>query len=131
MRQMAVVGIGIGYAGKPVEDLELDALLSPLLSSDTPIELASYSALSLGLIYLGTSNADISTAMITALLERPVADLKHPACRFLCLGLGLLFLGREDEAANAIESVGGIAEDANLAKVRTIPSSSSSLCLPP
>jgi 26S proteasome regulatory subunit N1 len=86
MRQMAVVGMGIGYAGKPVDDLELAELLSPLRSSDTPIELASYAALSLGLIYLGTSNPDISTAMITALLERPVADLKHPACKFLCTG---------------------------------------------
>lgn len=59
------------------------------------MELVALAGLSLGLVYCGTGNADIASAIVeSGFFDRSAADLESSSARLLCLGLGLVFLGR-------------------------------------
>lgn len=62
-------------------------------------------ALSLGLVYVGTCNDSIAEAIMQALLEMPETALNDTMTRFACVGLGLLFLGRQGEADMTLEAL--------------------------
>lgn len=71
-------------------------LLTPIVQdSKSPIDLAGFAAVALGLVYVGSCNDDVAQSIILALMERSEADLGEPLARFLCLGLGLLYLGKQ------------------------------------
>ncbi len=42
-------------------------------------------------------------AILQALMTRPEAQLQSPFAKFLCLGLGLLFLGKQDVVEATME----------------------------
>jgi 26S proteasome regulatory subunit N1 len=65
----------------------------------------SMAALSLGLVFVGTCNDDISSVILQRLMEASDLELNHTSSRFLCLGLGLLFLGKGESADAALEAV--------------------------
>eukprot|EP01027_Heterolobosea_sp_BB2_P017777 GEZU01025151.1.p1 GENE.GEZU01025151.1~~GEZU01025151.1.p1 ORF type:complete len:915 (-),score=306.66 GEZU01025151.1:111-2855(-) len=100
LRLGAIVGLGLAYAGTAREDL-FEILIPHLADSAQDIEVVSFVALSLGLIYCGTCNEDISGTIMQVLMERDETALGNTLARFLCLALGLLFLGKQ-EAADAI-----------------------------
>lgn len=100
IRIAAILGLGISYAG--TANKEIFELLAPIISdSEENIEVVSFASLALGMIFVGTSNEDISGTIISVLFERDPKVLGDTLVRFLCLGLGLLFLGKGD-AADAI-----------------------------
>lgn len=70
-------------------------------------------ALSLGLCFVGSSNGDISLAILQVFMERVDANedsqLKDKWGRFLALGLALLFVGRQEEADTTLETLKAIA----------------------
>lgn len=99
----AIIGIGIAYAGSAREDL-CEYLVPILVDGDQDIEVVSFVALSLGLIFCGTCNEDISPAILQVLMERSEKHLSHTLARFLCLALGLLFLGKGDAVEPIIET---------------------------
>jgi len=53
---------------------------------------------------VGTCDSDLTEIFVTTLLERGEAGLKSTFTRFLCLGLGLLYLGKQEAAEVTIES---------------------------
>lgn len=100
-RMCACLGLGISYAGNPKEDIS-EALL-PVVQETEQLETSCIAALSLGFSYCGTGDADVSQALASKLMEMPEADLEKPCCRFVCLGLALLFLGKQDGADAILE----------------------------
>lgn len=61
-------------------------------------------SLSLGLTFAGSCHEDITQTIIAALMEREEASLETESLtRLLCLGVGLLYIGRQGEADLALE----------------------------
>merc|ERR1719261_623229 len=61
-------------------------------------------ALSLGLAYVGTCNEDIAQALLSVLMERDQQVLqKETLTRLICLAIGLLYLGKQQEVEVALE----------------------------
>ena len=89
----AIVGLGLAYVGSHREDLS--SILLPFISDDSvSMEIASLSALALGFIFVGSSNGEITSTILQALMERTEDQLDEKWARFMTLGLGLLYLGR-------------------------------------
>ena len=65
------------------------------LVSDTSVsmEIASFATLALGNVYAGTAHGDIASTILQTMMERDDSQLRESYARFMCLGLGLLFLG--------------------------------------
>ncbi|XP_046747338.1 26S proteasome non-ATPase regulatory subunit 2 [Diprion similis] len=100
MRVGAIVGLGLAYAGSNREAVL--SLLTPVLSDPkSSWEVVAVAGLALGMVAVGSCNAYVTTAIMHTLMEKSEADLKDTYARFLPLGLGLCFLGKQ-EAAEAI-----------------------------
>eukprot|EP00740_Mantoniella_antarctica_P001514 CAMPEP_0181360948 /NCGR_PEP_ID=MMETSP1106-20121128/6991_1 /TAXON_ID=81844 /ORGANISM="Mantoniella antarctica, Strain SL-175" /LENGTH=951 /DNA_ID=CAMNT_0023474361 /DNA_START=174 /DNA_END=3029 /DNA_ORIENTATION=- len=98
----AIMGLGLAYAGTQKE--EVQELLVPVVTDDlTPLDVAAFAALSLGLVFVGTCHEECVQAIVQALMLRPEKDLEDPFAHFLCLGLGLLFLQRQGEVEATLE----------------------------
>lgn len=98
-------GLGIAYAGAQREELE--ELLTPIVANteDANIVEVSFAALSLGLSFVGTCNDEIASVLVQRLMEASEDELNNTASRYLCLGLGLLFLGKTEKADATLEAV--------------------------
>jgi len=94
--------LGLAYAGSTNEP-SCQSLLA--IYEDATMELLGHVALALGFINVGTCNPDLTEIFVTTLLERGETGLKSTFTRFLCLGLGLLYLGKQEAAEVTIESV--------------------------
>lgn len=104
VRTGAILGLGIAYAGSGREDLS--ELLSPLISdTNVPMEISCFAALALGNIYAGTGNGEIASTILQTMMERSDTQLKETYARFLSLGLGLIFLGKQDQADVTLETL--------------------------
>ncbi|XP_034193451.1 regulatory particle non-ATPase 1 [Osmia lignaria lignaria] len=100
MRIGAIVGLGLAYAGSNREAVL--SLLVPVLSDPkSNWEVIGVAGLALGMVAVGSCNAYVTTTIMHTLMEKSEADLKDTYARFLPLGLGLCFLGKQ-EAAEAI-----------------------------
>mmetsp|Transcript_21359 Transcript_21359/g.53017 ORF Transcript_21359/g.53017 Transcript_21359/m.53017 type:complete len:946 (-) Transcript_21359:182-3019(-) len=98
----AIMGLGLAYAGCQKE--EVQELLVPVVTDEsTPLDVAAFAALSLGLVFVGTCHEECVQAIVQALMLRPEKDLEDPFAHFLCLGLGLLFLQRQGEVEATLE----------------------------
>lgn len=98
----AIMGLGLAYAG--TAKAEVQELLAPVVSDPaTPIEVAAFAALSLGLVYVSTMNEEATSSLLGALMTRSELELSEPLGRMLCLGLGLLFLGRQEAVEATLE----------------------------
>lgn len=70
--------------------------LSPILEdSEAPLDVIAFTTISLGLIYVGSCNEEVSKAIVFALMHRSESELGEPLSRLLPLGLGLLYLGKQ------------------------------------
>lgn len=104
VKQAAITGLGIAYAGQ--ERVELLDMLAPIVANnEVTITEASLAALSLGLVFSGTCNEEASSVMVQRLMESTETDLNQTEARFLCLGLGLLYLGKGERADAVLEAV--------------------------
>ncbi|XP_043479363.1 26S proteasome non-ATPase regulatory subunit 2 [Leptopilina heterotoma] len=100
MRIGAIVGLGLAYAGSNREAVL--NLLTPVLSDPkSSWEVVGVAGLALGMVAVGSCNAYVTTSIMHTLMEKSETDLKDTYARFLPLGLGLCFLGKQ-EAAEAI-----------------------------
>lgn len=59
------------------------------------MDVIAFTAISLGLIYVGSCNEDVAQSIIFALMDRSESELGDPLCRLLPLALGLLYLGKQ------------------------------------
>jgi len=105
MRIGAIFGLGLAYAGS--DRAEIIQLLLPVFADATVasnMEIVGMTALALGLISVGSCNDDVTTVLLQTLMEKSEKsglELKDPFAKFLPLGIGLCFLGRQ-EAAEAM-----------------------------
>lgn len=108
-RVAAIFGLGIAYAGSAREDVT--ELLLPFIS-DTAVsmELSSLAALSVGLINVGTCNGDVTSTILQTMMEREEAVLKDTFGRFMGLGLGLLYFGKQEAADATLETLKAIEQ---------------------
>lgn len=108
IRVSAIMGLGLAYAGSNKD--ELLALLLPLVG-DTSLDMqtSAMAALSLGLIFVGSSNSDVSEAIVQTFLDdERKHQLKDKWTRFMALGLGLLFFNRQEEVDVILETLKAI-----------------------
>ncbi|ETN59915.1 26S proteasome regulatory subunit rpn1 [Anopheles darlingi] len=103
MRIGAILGLGLAYAGSN-RSVVLE-LIGSVFSSErrtgTTMEVMGIAALSLGMIAVGSCNSEVTEVLLQIIMERSEADLKDTYARFLPLGLGLVYLGRQE----AVEAV--------------------------
>lgn len=105
VRVASIMGLGLSYAGSQKEEL-LELLLPIITDSAQEMQISSMAALSLGLVFVGTSNPEISEAIVTLLLDDDRrTQLTDKWTRFLALGLGLLFFGRQEEVEVILETL--------------------------
>ncbi|KAF6809766.1 26s proteasome regulatory subunit [Colletotrichum sojae] len=108
VRTAAIMGLGLSYAGSDNE-LLLDTLLPLIADSSQDMQISAMAAVSLGLIFVGSTTPtknEISHAIVTTLLdEERKNQLTDKWTRFLALGLGLLFFGRQEEVDVIVETI--------------------------
>ncbi|CAJ2513690.1 Uu.00g018090.m01.CDS01 [Anthostomella pinea] len=105
VRTASIMGLGLAYAGSQKEDL-MEFLLPIVTNSANDMQFSAMAALSLGLIFVGSGNAEISMAFVTLLLdEERKSQLTDKWTRFLALGLGLLFFGRQEQVDVVLETL--------------------------
>jgi 26S proteasome regulatory subunit N1 len=99
----ALIGLSMAYAGSARADL-LEAISPIILDSSNTVELQAIAALAIGIIYTGTCDEDAAQSILQALMEKDDKDLEHSFTKIFGLGLGLLFLGKQDLADASIEA---------------------------
>ncbi|KAK2024190.1 proteasome/cyclosome [Colletotrichum zoysiae] len=105
VRTASIMGLGLSYAGSNNE-LLLELLLPIITDSSQEMQISAMAALSCGLIFVGSSNPEISEAIVTTLLDDDRKNqLTDKWTRFLALGLGLLFFGRQEEVDVILETL--------------------------
>jgi 26S proteasome regulatory subunit N1 len=107
-RVASIMGLGLVYAGSNKD--ELADLLLPIVSDTTiDMQISAMAALSLGLIFVGSSNGDINAAIVETLMdENRAGQLKDKWTRFMALGLALLFFGQQEDAEVILETLKAI-----------------------
>jgi len=109
MKTTAIIGLGIAYSGTCREDV-MEMLLPLVNNTYISFEMSCFAALSLGQIFVSSSNGAISEIIIETLMERDPKQLKEPFARYMALGLALLYLGKQESAELVLETLKTIAE---------------------
>eukprot|EP01130_Rhizamoeba_saxonica_P002470 TRINITY_DN12264_c0_g1_i1.p1 TRINITY_DN12264_c0_g1~~TRINITY_DN12264_c0_g1_i1.p1 ORF type:complete len:888 (-),score=227.22 TRINITY_DN12264_c0_g1_i1:22-2463(-) len=109
-KKTASLALGIGYAGSGHEDAK--EILQTIIEEGNPsIEVLSQAVLGLGLLYVGSCDPDISDLLINVVMDKGFDDsLENTHCRYMCLGLGLVYLGQQEKcevAAAALSAIPG------------------------
>ncbi|UQC89883.1 proteasome/cyclosome [Colletotrichum lupini] len=105
VRTASIMGLGLSYAGSN-NDFTLELLLPIITDSSQDMQISAMAALACGLIFVGSSNPEISEAIVTTLLDdERKSQLTDKWTRFLALGLGLLFFGRQEEVDVILETL--------------------------
>ena len=106
IRTASACGLGLAYAGAQRDEVrELLEVLIANTESTADITEVSLAALSLGLVFVGTCHEDISSVILQRLMEASETELNNTSSRFLCLGLGLLYLGQGEKSEVILEAL--------------------------
>lgn len=93
----ANMGLGLAYAGTAFETVS-ELLLPVLEDSLSSMEVLGVTALALGQIHVGTCDGTVAEAILQQLLTQSPENLATKDARNMALGLGLLFLGKQQAA---------------------------------
>lgn len=75
---------------------QLRVQLSAILGDpQATLEVLVFTAVALGLVFVGSCNEEIAQSIIFFLMERSEAELAEPIIRLLPVALGLLYLGKQ------------------------------------
>jgi 26S proteasome regulatory subunit N1 len=97
MRLASIMGLGLSHAGSNNEKL-LELLLPIVEDSSLDMQLSAMAAVSLGMIFVGSSNHQVSEAIANTLMDEDrQKQMKDKWTRFMALGLALLYFGRQEE----------------------------------
>ena len=109
MRTGAIFGLGLAYAGSNRQDV-ITQLLEVFGNAKSSMEIVGVTALAIGLIAVGSRNNDAISTLLQTLIEKSEADLKDPFAKFIPLGIGLCFLGKQDAAETTIAAMEVLAD---------------------
>jgi len=105
VKQVTAFALGLSYAGTP-NTPDVTELLKTAYDDGPSLEVESHIALALGLIHSGTCDSELTELFVNSLMERDTKkELVSPYSRYLCLALGLLFLGKQEEAEVTLEAL--------------------------
>lgn len=108
VRVASIMGLGLAYAGSNKEEL-LELLVPIVTDTSLDMQISAMAALTLGMVFVGSSNSDVSEAIIQTFLDDDrKSQLKDKWTRFMALGLGLLFFGRQEEVDVILETLKAI-----------------------
>ncbi|TVY80361.1 26S proteasome regulatory subunit rpn-1 [Lachnellula suecica] len=108
VRAASIMGLGLAYAGSNREAL-LELLLPIVGDTSLDMQMSAMAALSLGMIFIGSGNSDVIEAIIQTFLDDDrKSQLKDKWTRFMALGLGLLYFGRQEEVDVILETLKAI-----------------------
>lgn len=113
MRIGAILGLGLAYAGSNrsnVIELVSQTFSSEKRISGSTMEVMGIAALSLGMIAVGSCNGEVTEILLQTIMDRSEFDLKDSYTRFLPLGLGLVYLGRQEAADVVITALSVVPE---------------------
>jgi len=105
----SIVGLGLAYAGTNRDDV-IELISNALREGNPTMEIISLACLSIGIIAVGSCNADVSTTLLSVLLERSELELKDHFAKFIALAIGLLFLSKGEAVEPMLESLKVINE---------------------
>ncbi|KAJ1672433.1 proteasome regulatory particle base subunit, partial [Spiromyces aspiralis] len=95
VKRAGLLSLGIAYA--KTGDREVTEILTKFLHPEKrSIRTISFAALSLGLVHLGSGNAEVISILLDVLREMRPQDLTHTYTRFIILGLALTAMCRRD-----------------------------------
>lgn len=101
----SIMGLGLAYAGSEKEDL-MDLLLPIIGDTSLDLQVSALAALSLGLIFVGSSHGGISGAILTTFFEdERITQMKSKWSRFMALGLALLYFGKQEDVDVIVETL--------------------------
>lgn len=104
----SIMGLGFAYAGSNKEEL-LDILLPLVSDTSLEMQISAMAALSLGFVFVGSAQSDVSEAIIQTFLDEDRAkQLKDKWTRFMTLGLALLYFGQQEEVDVVLETLKAI-----------------------
>jgi 26S proteasome regulatory subunit N1 len=105
IRLACIMGLGLAYAGSNKEEL-LEVLLPIVSDTSLDMQLSALAALSLGMIFVGSANGEVTDALMNTLLDEDRSkQLKDKWTRFMALGLALLFFGQQEEVDVILETL--------------------------
>lgn len=97
MRIGSIMGLGLAYAGSNHSEV-IPLLLPVFTDSKSTMEVLAVTSIACGMVAVGSGNGDVTSTIMTALLEKSETDLRDTYARFLPLGLGLCYLGKQEGA---------------------------------
>jgi 26S proteasome regulatory subunit N1 len=101
----SIIGLGLAYAGSNKEEL-LELLLPIVSDTSLDMQLSAMAALSLGMIFVGSANGEVTDALMNTLLDEDrTKQLTNKWTRFMALGLALLFFGQQEEVEVILETL--------------------------
>ncbi|KAI9554984.1 hypothetical protein GHT06_020273 [Daphnia sinensis] len=109
MRIGAILGLGLAYAGSNRDDV-LSLLLPVLSHPKSSMEVVGIAALACGLVAVASCNGDVTSALLQTLMEKSEQELKDTFSRFLPLGLGLTYLGKQEAVEAVVLALEVLAE---------------------
>jgi len=104
----SILGLGLAYAGSNREDVL--QLLQSVFDSKNSREVVGITALACGLIACGTCNGEVSSVLLQTLMTRTEAELGDTYCRFIPLALGIVHLGKQEQADVVMSSLEVLAD---------------------
>eukprot|EP00794_Sanderia_malayensis_P017065 gene17065-18785_t len=104
IRLGAITGLGLAYAGSNREDV-LSFILPVLSDSKSNMEVVGVASLACGLISIASCNGEVTSVILQTMMERSSSELKDNNARFLALGLGLAFLGKQEAVDATLETL--------------------------
>ncbi|KAI1470677.1 26S proteasome regulatory complex, non-ATPase subcomplex, Rpn1 subunit [Daldinia caldariorum] len=109
VRITAIMGLGLSYAGSHKEEV-LELLIPIITNPDNDMQIVAMAALSLGLVYVGSANPLAIEEIMGVLLDDERGNVfSDKWFRFLALGLGLLFFGRQEEVDVILETLKAVS----------------------
>jgi 26S proteasome regulatory subunit N1 len=108
IRTASIMGLGLAYGGSNKEEL-LELLLPLVQDTSMDMQTSAMAALSLGMVFVGSANSDVSEAIIETFFDDDrKSQLKDKWTRFMALGLGLLCFGIQEEVDVILETLKAI-----------------------
>lgn len=109
MRLGAIFGLGLAYAGSNRTDV-IQLLLPVFADAKSNMEVVGVTALAVGMIAVGSCNGEVTSTILQTLMEKSATDFKDCFAKYLPLGIGLCFLGKQDAAEATIAALEVIPE---------------------